>query len=49
MPGVAGLHVAFTHSGATLGLIAGELLADQIVTGEAHPLLATFGPGRFLA
>jgi hypothetical protein len=26
-----------------------ELLADQIVSGEAHPLLATFGPGRFLA
>lgn len=49
VPGVAGLHVAFTHSGATLGLIAGELLADQIVTGEAHPLLATFGPDRFLA
>lgn len=49
VPGLAGLHVGFTHSGATLGLIAGELLADQIVTGEAHPLLATFGPGRFLA
>ena len=48
-PAIAGLHVAFTHSGATLGLIAGELLADQIVTGEPHPLLAPFGPGRFLA
>lgn len=49
VPGIAGLHVAFTHSGATLGLIVGELLADQIVTGEAHPLLTSFGPGRFLA
>jgi glycine/D-amino acid oxidase-like deaminating enzyme len=49
VPGIAGLHVAFTHSGATLGLIAGELLAEQIVTGVAHPLLATFGPGRFQA
>jgi glycine/D-amino acid oxidase-like deaminating enzyme len=49
VPGIAGLHAAFTHSGATLGLIAGELLADQIVTGEVHPLLATFGPGRFVA
>lgn len=49
VPGIAGLHVAFTHSGATLGLIAGELLADQIVTGETHPLLAPFGPGRFVA
>ncbi|MEV0407181.1 hypothetical protein [Actinoallomurus sp. NPDC050550] len=42
-----GLHVAFTHSGATLGLIAGELLADEIVTGEAQPLLEAFRPGRF--
>jgi glycine/D-amino acid oxidase-like deaminating enzyme len=49
VPGIDGLHVAFTHSGATLGLIAGELLADQIVTGEVHPLLASFGPGRFTA
>ncbi|MCO5996822.1 NAD(P)/FAD-dependent oxidoreductase [Actinoallomurus rhizosphaericola] len=44
---VRGLHVAFTHSGATLGLIAGELLADEIVTGEANPLLEAFRPGRF--
>ncbi|MCP2163576.1 Glycine/D-amino acid oxidase (deaminating) [Goodfellowiella coeruleoviolacea] len=48
VPGIDGLHVAFTHSGATLGLIAGELLAEQIVTGQPHPLLAPFGPGRFL-
>jgi glycine/D-amino acid oxidase-like deaminating enzyme len=44
---VQGLSVAFTHSGATLGLIAGELLADEIVTGTPHPLLAPFRPGRF--
>nr|WP_254807072.1 FAD-binding oxidoreductase [Streptomyces rapamycinicus] len=44
---VAGCHVAFTHSGATLGLIAGELLAEEIVTGRPHPLLAAFRPGRF--
>jgi glycine/D-amino acid oxidase-like deaminating enzyme len=43
----AGLHVAFTHSGATLGLIAGELVADEIVTGRAHPLLDPFRPDRF--
>ncbi|KLK89670.1 D-amino acid oxidase [Microvirga vignae] len=47
LPGIAGYHVAFSHSGATLGLIAGELLADEIVTGEPHPLLATFRPSRF--
>ncbi|MFF3906625.1 NAD(P)/FAD-dependent oxidoreductase [Streptomyces sp. NPDC001848] len=44
---VPGLFVAFTHSGATLALIAGELLADEILTGEPSPLLAAFRPGRF--
>jgi glycine/D-amino acid oxidase-like deaminating enzyme len=47
LQGIPGYHVAFSHSGATLGLIAGELLASEIVTGEPHPLLATFRPGRF--
>lgn len=42
-----GCFVAFTHSGATLGLIAGELLAGEIMTGAKHPMLATFRPGRF--
>lgn len=46
---LSGCYVAFTHSGATLGLIAGELLADEIITGRPHPLLASFTPGRFLA
>ncbi len=44
---VEGLYVAFTHSGATLGLIAGELLAWEMTRGEAHPLLAGFNPRRF--
>lgn len=44
---VPGCFVAFTHSGATLGLIAGELLAGEILTGNEHPMLATFRPGRF--
>jgi glycine/D-amino acid oxidase-like deaminating enzyme len=44
---VPGCFVAFTHSGATLGLIAGELLSDEILTGKQHPMLATFRPGRF--
>lgn len=44
---VDGCYVAFTHSGATLGLIAGELIADEIVTGTPHPLLGPFRPGRF--
>lgn len=44
---VPGCYVAFTHSGATLGLIAGELLAGEILTGQKHPMLATFRPERF--
>jgi glycine/D-amino acid oxidase-like deaminating enzyme len=44
---VPGCYVAFTHSGATLGLIVGELLADEILTGSKHPMLTTFRPGRF--
>jgi glycine/D-amino acid oxidase-like deaminating enzyme len=44
---VDGLFVAFTHSGATLALVAGELLADQMLTGEQPALLAPFGASRF--
>ena len=44
---IAGLHVAFSHSGATLGLIVGELLAREIVSGNRHPMLAYFGADRF--
>lgn len=46
---ISGYFVAFTHSGATLGLIAGELLAREIRTGEKSPLLDTFRPARFSA
>lgn len=44
---VPGYYVAFSHSGATVGLIAGELLAGEILSGTPHPLLETFRPGRF--
>lgn len=44
---IKGYYVAFSHSGATLGLIAGELLAGEIATGKEHPLLANFRPARF--
>ena len=44
---VPGYYVAFSHSGATLGLIVGELLAFEMATGTEHPMLATFRPGRF--
>ncbi len=44
---VPGCYVAFTHSGATLALIVGELIADEVVSGRRHPLLTTFRPERF--
>ncbi|MCQ1951458.1 FAD-binding oxidoreductase [Arthrobacter sp. zg-Y859] len=44
---VPGCFVAFSHSGATIGLIAGELLAEEILTDQKHPMLATFRPERF--
>ncbi|WP_432562139.1 NAD(P)/FAD-dependent oxidoreductase [Kineococcus sp. SYSU DK003] len=44
---VSGCHVVFTHSGATLGLIVGELIAHGVTTGTAHPLVAPFSPRRF--
>jgi glycine/D-amino acid oxidase-like deaminating enzyme len=47
LPGVPGCFVLFSHSGATLALIAGELLADEILTGVPSTLLDAFRPGRF--
>ncbi|WP_138415766.1 NAD(P)/FAD-dependent oxidoreductase [Sinomonas gamaensis] len=46
---VPGCYAAFTHSGATLALIAGELIAGEILSGARHPMLATFRPERFEA
>ncbi|WP_411037317.1 NAD(P)/FAD-dependent oxidoreductase [Shinella sp. BYT-45] len=46
---IPGYYVAFSHSGATLGLIVGELLAYEVATGAEHPMLATFRPERFSA
>ena len=44
---IPGYCVAFSHSGATLGLILGELLAFEVMRGAEHPMLATFRPERF--
>lgn len=47
VPGIAGLYTLFTHSGATLGLILGELAADEVLSGEASPVLKEFRIERF--
>lgn len=49
VPAIPGLYTLFTHSGATLGLILGELLAEEIVTGTPSPVLASFRVDRFAA
>jgi glycine/D-amino acid oxidase-like deaminating enzyme len=45
--GVTGYHVAFTHSGATLGLVCGELLAAEVLGGAPDPRLEPFRVARF--
>jgi glycine/D-amino acid oxidase-like deaminating enzyme len=45
---IDGLYVAFTHSGATLALIIGELLGYEMINKQSHPLLAPFTPSRFI-
>lgn len=47
VPSIAGLFTLFTHSGATLGLVLGELLAEEILTGTPSPVLASFRLDRF--
>ena len=44
---IPGYYVAFSHSGATLGLIVGELLAYEMTTGDEVALLSTFRHERF--
>ncbi|WP_291277724.1 FAD-binding oxidoreductase [Galactobacter sp.] len=46
---VAGLYVAFSHSGATQGLVMGELIADEVVGGQVSELTLPFRPGRYKA
>jgi len=47
VPGIRGLHAMFTHSGATLGLILGELMAEEVLTGAPSPVLEAFRIERF--
>lgn len=47
IPGLQGLSVAFTHSGATVGLLLGRLLAEELASHTPSPLLAGFRPERF--
>lgn len=46
-PGVDGLYVLATHSGYTLALHLGELVAREVAAGRDEPALAEFRPSRF--
>lgn len=48
VPGVAGLYAAVMHSGVTLAPAIGRLVARDLLRGERDPLLAPYGPERFL-
>lgn len=47
VPGVGGLFLAATHSGITLAPAIGAMLAREVLTGTADPLLAPYRPDRF--
>lgn len=45
--GLNGYYEAITHSGITLGIVIGRLLAQEIVDGTVDELVEPFRPGRF--
>lgn len=47
VPGVAGFYVAVTHSGVTLAPLVGQLVAQEVTTGQPSPLLAEYRLERF--
>jgi glycine/D-amino acid oxidase-like deaminating enzyme len=47
VPGVNGAYAVVTHSGITLGPMLADLLAAQIDTLRAPPLLSPYSPDRF--
>jgi glycine/D-amino acid oxidase-like deaminating enzyme len=47
VPTIANLYTLFTHSGATLGLILGELAAEELITDAPSPVLKSFRLDRF--
>lgn len=47
LPGVAGVYVAVTHSGVTLGAHLAGLITAELLGGAAPAELAPFRPGRF--
>jgi glycine/D-amino acid oxidase-like deaminating enzyme len=49
LPGAAGLYLAVTHSGVTLGAHLARLISDELGTGTPPAGLAPYRPSRFRA
>jgi D-hydroxyproline dehydrogenase subunit beta len=47
LPGTAGLYLAVTHSGVTLGAHLARLITEELRTGTPPPQLAPYRPSRF--
>ena len=47
IPGIEGMYLAVTHSGATLCLALGRMMASEIASGQPAESLAPFRPSRF--
>jgi glycine/D-amino acid oxidase-like deaminating enzyme len=47
VPGIGGFYVAVTHSGVTLAPLVGQLVAEEIATGQPSPWLAEYRIERF--
>jgi glycine/D-amino acid oxidase-like deaminating enzyme len=45
--GLLGLYTAVTHSGVTLAPAIGRFAAEELLSGQRHPLLAPYGVDRF--
>ena len=48
VPGVAGVHVAVTHSGVTLAPILGRCVTAELLDGSRLPTLERYRPERFI-
>ncbi len=47
VPSVPGFYMAVTHSGVTLAPLLGQLVAQEVTTGQPSPLLAEYRIDRF--
>ena len=47
VPGTSGFYIAVTHSGVTLAPLIGQLVAQEVTSGQLSPLLAEYRIERF--